>query len=237
MKNKKVLITGSGTGIGLACAKKFLEEGWHVLAHYNTTARALQILRKTFKEQMAIVQADFSDNKQLLKFLNLLEKESFSALVNNAAVYDFSKDFKNRISFAERTLKVNAIAPVLIAEIVVKKMRRERRGHIVNISSIAAKYGSPSEHIFYGVSKRALEGATRTLARENASSNICVNTIRPGVFDTTFHAKIGKNLSKRISKIPAKKCGQPEEMAELVFYLCHSNTFMTNQTLTIAGGD
>ena len=233
---RKVLITGAGTGIGLACTQKFLKNGWTVIAHFNRSSGHLEKL-KSYKSRLMTYQADFRQSSDVLRFLDFVKQQTLMGLVNNAALYDFSTQEKNRIQAIKDVLAVNAMVPALIAEVVFKKMCAKREGHIVNISSIAAKYGSSRDHIFYGISKRGLEALTRTLAREGAAFNICVNTIRPGVVSTDFHKKIKKNMSERKSLIPMKRFAQPSEVADLVYYLCHGNKFMTNQILTIAGGE
>lgn len=235
MNNKKVLITGAGTGIGLECTRQFLESGWMVAAHYHRTMDELKRLKKKFP--IELFKADFTKSSDIQKFIRAIAKEPFHALVNNAAIYDFVSNTKTRISSTEDVLRANMIAPALIAEAVFSGMKARRQGHIINISSIGAKYGSNGKHKFYGISKRGLEALTHTLAREGAPFNICVNTIRPGVIDTPFHKKIKRNMEQRKAMIPMKRLGQPEEVADLIYYLCERQTFLTNQTITIAGGE
>ena len=116
-------------------------------------------------------------------------------------------------------------------------MKKRKHGHIINISSIGAKYGSNINNIFYGVSKRGIESATKTLAREGAKHNILVNTIRPGVTNTDFINKLGKDIKKRIELIPLNRAMEPVELAKFIFYMCTQNTFITNEIITIAGGE
>jgi 3-oxoacyl-[acyl-carrier protein] reductase len=90
----------------------------------------------------------------------------------------------------------------------------------------------------YGCSKRALEGLSKTIAKEGAEYNILVNTIRPGVIDTDFHKKFPKDMRKRIEQIPLKKMGKASDVADLVFYLgSDKNNFITNEIVTISGGE
>lgn len=111
-------------------------------------------------------------------------------------------------------------------------------GRIVNISSIVAKYGGSANSLAYGCSKRALEGLTKILAREGAGYNILVNTIRPGVIDTVFHRKFPKDMDKRIAMIPVKRMGRPMDVAGMVYFLgSEKNNFITNQVVTVSGGE
>ncbi|MFA5256470.1 MAG: SDR family oxidoreductase, partial [Candidatus Omnitrophota bacterium] len=128
--------------------------------------------------------------------------------------------------------------PIRITSAVFAAMKKNMFGRIVNISSIAAKYGGSSRSMHYGCSKLALEGLTRTIAREGVAFNILANTVRPGVIDTDFHKKFPKDMKARISMIPMKRMGRPEEVADLIYYLgSGKNSFVTNETIAIAGGE
>ncbi len=235
--SKSVLITGAGTGIGLSCAKKFLDNGWHVYAHYHQTVDALKELQKSKGvKNLTLIKADFSRDDEVKTFLKDIVLFKLNALVNNAAVYDLSYSQSDRIKAVKEILFINTIAPTLIAETVFEGMKKEG-GSIVNVSSIGVKFGSSSKNIFYSASKSALEAVTRTLAREGAPFNILVNTIRPGVIDTPFHAKLGKNMEERKKLIPLKRLGRPDEIAQSVYFLCAENTFISSETMAISGGE
>lgn len=233
---KRVLITGAGAGIGLACTKKFLKEGWSVLAHYHSSVDELNKLKTQYGPNLAMIQANLSSPADVEKFLKQLKIEKLTALVNNAGMYDLSKKAPDRIKAVEEVLQVNLIAPTLILETVFEGMKAQKEGSIINISSIGAHYGSNSPNVFYSASKRGLEAVTKTFAREGAPFQICVNTIRPGVTNTDFHRKAGKDVQQRIDSIPMKRLVQPEDVAELVFTTC-TNNCVTNQIISIANGD
>ncbi len=234
---KKILITGGGSGIGLACVKLFLKEKWDVTAHFRSNAKYLVNLQKKYPNQLNIFKTDFSIENELCEFLDYIKDKSFDALINNAALYDLSKKGKNRLKDSEDVLRVNLVAPTLIAEHVFAKMKKKRNGQIVNISSIAVKFGSSMEHVFYGAAKGGLEVMTRSLAREAAPFNVCVNSIRPGVTDTDFHVRMGRDIKKRTAMIPLKRMASPHEIARLIFFLCSENSFITREVISIAGGE
>lgn len=237
-KIKSVLITGAGSGIGLALVKKFLLEGWKVVGHYHSSSQELKNLQKRYHhDALQLLKADFNKTSDVTAFLKHVKKYSLDALINNAGIYDVSSTSKNRIAHVQNTFLVNTIVPALIAEAVLTNMKKRRRGHIVNISSIGAKYGSGIGSMFYGASKRGLEAITKSLAREGAPYNVLVNTVRPGVTDTKFIYRIPKNLEDRKKLIPLKRFAEPMEVADLIFYLCAKNTFITSEILTISGGE
>lgn len=235
---KRVLITGAGAGIGLACTKKFLKDGWNVLAHYNSSKDELVRLQKEYSDKkLALIQADLGKQPDLEKFLKQLKTEKLTALVNNAGIYDLSKKAEDRIKNTQGVLLVNLIVPTLIIEAVIEGMKAQKEGAIVNISSIGAHYGSGSDNVFYGAAKRGLEAVTKTFAREGAPFHICVNTVRPGVTNTEFHSKAGKDPNQRMKTIPMGKIIEPQEIAELVFFACNNNRSITNQIISVAGGE
>ena len=231
---KKVLITGSSTGIGIACLKKFLENNWNILAHYYEDNEEFKSI--CTNSNVEPVQADFQSDDEINSFLDHLEKTNITALVNSAGCFDFSIDSKDRINSAKNVFCVNTIVPFLIAEKVIKKMKLNNYGNIVNVSSIGVKFGSGLESVFYGASKSALEPITRSLAREGAKNNILVNTLRPGITNTDFYDKIGKNITDRVKLIPLGRAAEASEIAEVIYFLCNDNTFITGQIIAIDGG-
>ena len=235
--NKKIaLITGSSTGIGFGCVEEFLKNGWEVLAHfYEETDKFSSLVSKNKIEP---INCDFSNENDVNDFLIFIKKRNISALVNSSGCFDFSHNQKNRIEAAKQVFQINTIVPTMIAEACLIKMKEAGFGRIVNLSSIGVKFGSNIENIFYGSSKIGLEAATRSLAREGSASNVLVNAIRPGITDTEFYKRIGKDLTERSKLIPLKRAAQPIEIAKFIYFLCsQDNTYITGQVLPISGGE
>lgn len=241
-EKRTVLITGVSSGIGERVAEKFIGNGWNIIGHYRTNSKQLAQIRKMADENHAdnlFIQADLSTTSGISKFNERIGNERIDCLVNNAGSYNIKKEYA-ALTFADltKTFGLNTFAPILIAAKVFEGMMKRKFGRIVNISSISAKYGGARNSLHYGCSKLALEGLTKTLAREGAGYNILVNTIRPGVIDTPFHEKYSKNMDERIKMIPLKRMGLPQEVADMVYYLgSDQNQYMTNETVTIAGGE
>ena len=232
---KKILITGSSTGIGFECAKYFIKKGWNVFGHYFEKNNNVEEIKSIKGNEC--YYCDFSDDRAIKDFIDKLELLEFDALINNAGCFDFSKNSDNRIHAIEKVLKINLIVPVLLSEVIMEKMKKRKSGCIINISSIGAKYGSNLDNIFYGITKRGIESATKSLAREGADYNVLVNSIRPGVTNTEFYNKLGKDISKRVELIPLKRSMEAEELAKFIYFMCSENTFITNEIITIAGGE
>jgi len=212
------------------------------VCHYFSSSKKAENIKRAVSAcgvRCRLFRVDLSSKKSLTSFVGKIRKLNISSLINNAGTYLASRDF-TQLSVADLvgTFMVNAFAPALISSGVFPRMKNDRFGRIVNISSIAAKYGGSRKSMHYGSSKRALEGVTKTLAREGAPHNVLVNTVRPGVIDTAFHKKFPKNMKKRIAMIPLKRMGKPEEIADIVYFLgSERNTLVTNDTLTVSGGE
>ncbi|MBF0557336.1 MAG: SDR family oxidoreductase [Nitrospirae bacterium] len=239
---RTVFITGATSGIGSAVALKFAAEGWNIILHFNSSGPQFGELKRKLSglnTQFQFLKADFSSRSQLRTLSAKLDTLRIDSVVNNAGTCMVSKHFSElTLKDMNDTFMVNSFAPMLLTSRIFMLMKERRFGRIVNISSIAAKYGGSSFSMHYGCSKRALEGLTRTLAREGAECNVLVNTIRPGVIDTAFHRKFPKDLTKRIAMIPLRKMGVPGDIADIAYYLgSDKNSFITNETIAISGGE
>lgn len=240
--NRTVLITGATSGIGSEIAIRFAKEGWNILCHYFSSEEKAKQLKRIIERtgvSCHLFKANFSSKNELQKFINKLKKFRIDSLINNAGTYIAARHF-NKLTIADitNTFMVNTFAPMLLAANIFMGMKKRGFGRIVNISSIAAKYGGSSHSMHYGCSKLALEGLTKTLAREGAKRNVLINTIRPGVIDTEFHKKFPKDMKKRIALIPLKRMGTPKDIAEVAYYIgSDRNNFITNEIITISGGE
>ncbi|GMT49375.1 MAG: beta-ketoacyl-ACP reductase [bacterium] len=239
---RTVLITGSTSDIGREGAIRFARAGWHVLAHYNSSfdkAKELRELILKANSQCDLFQGNLMIESDLHKLINDLKPYAIDSLVNNAGAYITSKHFSElELKEIMDTFILNTFSPMLISSKLFEGMKKRKFGRIVNISSIAAKYGGSSHSMHYGASKRALEGLTKTLAKEGAEHNVLVNTIRPGVIDTDFHKRFPKDMMKRMNMIPMKKMGSANDIAGMIYYLgSDQNKFITNEMVTISGGE
>lgn len=240
--SKTVFITGATSGIGRAVALEFARNGWNILAHYHSSkekALSLKTDIETIGQSCTIFRADLSKEPDIKSLIKKLDSHSIQSLVNNAGTYVSSRHFTElSMKDLQTTFGVNVFAPILISSALFVQMVEAGFGRIVNISSIAGKYGGSAVSMHYGASKHALEGVTKTLAKEGARKNVLVNTVRPGVIDTDFHKKFPKDMKKRIDMIPARRMGTADEVASMIYYLgSEKNGFVTNEIIAVAGGE
>lgn len=236
---RRVLVTGGATGIGGAITEAYLRRGWDVVCHYRSGQAPLPRLAEVPGQEVVPMQADFLERASLEAFLSSLDVMRIDALVNNAGGYIDQRHCRDLdLDVLSATFALNVSVPILVAMRVFEPMRRRGFGRIVNISSIAAKYGGSETSLPYGCAKRALEGLTRSLARQGASDNVLVNTLRPGLVETDFHSRFPKDMTRRVAMVPMRRMASPEEVARSAYFLgSEENTFTTNATLTVAGGE
>ncbi len=239
---KTVLITGASGGIGREISILFAKKKWNVLCHYNSSKNNIEDLEKCFKDNNSnyyFIKSDFSKKEDVDIFIDRLNEFNINSIINNAGIsIKDNRQHEVDLSKIIELFMINVFAAMAISKSIFDKMKNNNFGRIVNISSIGAKYGSSISSLPYACSKLALEGITKTFAREGAKYNVLVNTVRPGVMDTEFHKKVSKNLKKRISLIPLKKMIGVKEVAEMIYYLgSEKNNFITNEIITVAGGE
>ena len=247
MQGKRVLVTGSGTGIGREIALEFVREGADVAFHYGHSAdgaKAAVEEARNLGSQAEVFQADLSKlddvfrlAEQAIDFL-----EGVDVLINNAGI-TFNKPFLN-IS-PEQFIKiynVNIRAQFFLTQQVVKDMLEHGGGTICNITSIHGLQGAP-EHTLYAGTKGAIIAYTRALAVELAHKGIRVNAIAPGWVTVEnyyesipgFNEEEAKEVAKE--KIPLGRYGEPIDIAKLAVFLCSDEAgFIVGQTIVADGG-
>ena len=241
--NPVALITGGSGGIGAALCRSFGSAGYRIALHYSrdlASARALQEELAGRGAPCRLLRADLCRPGAAASLVRAALRGfgRLDVLVNSAGAVLGQKDFLEMPEADwERTLRLNAGAPFFLCREAFRAMRR-RGGRIINISSIAAKFGGSARSMHYGAAKAALEAVTVGLARHGARYDILVNAIRPGVIDTDFHRGFKKDMARRIAMIPLKRMGRPEEVAALALHLAGpGGDFITGQVLSVTGGE
>ena len=237
LKKKTALVTGANSGIGFEVAKILLANQFKVVGHYHHESAALGTLAQ---QDLELIQSDFSSTTDLTKFCRSLAERDIDVVINNAATY-VARDSLLDISpeSFQNTFCVNVIAPLRVMQTLIPPMLEREWGRIINVSSISASHGGSSTSLDYTSSKVALETITTTLARECAPRNVLLNSLRPGVTDTSMHARNpGKDLRARTAQIPLRRMGSPTEIAKVIAFLASEEaSFISGAIIPVSGGE
>ena len=242
------LITGASRGIGAATAVKAAYAGYDVCINYLNSADSAAAVACQVEAQgrrALTVQADTAKEADIIRLFETVDRDlgRLDALVNNAGITGTGCLIEDLLgSDLERVLMTNLAGPFMCAREAVSRMAFKNGGSggaIVNMSSAAAKLGSPFEFIHYAASKGGIESLTVGLAKEVAAEGIRVNAVRPGMIDTEIHASAGMpDRCERIAPtVPMKRVGTPEEVAEAVlFLLSEKSSYVTGTIVDVSGG-
>ena len=247
MSRGVAIVTGGSRGIGAAIARRIAADGWSVLVNYNTNRAAAEVVAADIAAaggEAAIVAADVSTEEGILALFAAADAMGrVGALVNNAGVGDRYGSVET-FSFerVERLMRTNVTGAIICAREAVKRMALKNGGAggvIINISSMAAKLGSPNQYVDYATTKGAIDTFTVGLALEWVNEGIRVCGVRPGVIETEFHATVGRpnRPAEAAQTLPMGRAGKPEEIAEAVAWLMSdAATYSTGAIIDVSGG-
>ena len=239
MNNKKILILGGSSDIGIEIIKIYLKNNFSILAQYNKGNKNFFSLVKKNKNYIKKIKFNFaSDNKKIENFFkknDVLESDVFI----NALGAIFETNYENlSLKNLDKSLKINAYPSIYATSILGRKMAKKKWGRIVNLGSIGVKFGGGKNNFPYSLSKFILEFFPNH-TKKWVKQNVLINTIRVGATNTKLHKKLPtKNLKKRAELIPMKRMANPKEIAKFIFFIgSDNNTYISHQVIPISGGE
>jgi 3-oxoacyl-[acyl-carrier protein] reductase len=246
LKDKAVLITGASTGIGAAAARAFAAHGARLAIHYNESREAAEQVAADVRAlggQAVLVAGDVTESENIKRIVAETHDAlgRIDVLINNAGglvartrIEDYSD------GFLQRVLALNVIQVALFMHATIPIMRQQKKGNVINVSSIAARQGGGAGAIIYAGAKGFIATATHGWAKEVVGDGIRVNAVSPGVIATPFHQRYttAEQLKAMQATIPMNRIGEPDECAGTFLYLASDELsgYVTGQVIEVNGG-
>jgi 3-oxoacyl-[acyl-carrier protein] reductase len=241
-KGQTAIITGGTRGIGRSIAEGFLKAGAKVIVTYSSNEAAAERFKQEnsrYDENIDVQKCDVAKYKEVGSFFEYVDKkyQGFEVLVNNAGIRKDAVLAMMKESEWHDVVEVNLSGVFYMCKFAVMSLMRKRYGRIINITSPSGKYGFEGQ-ANYAASKAGLIALTRTLSKEVARRGITVNCVSPGFIATELINDLSKELhDSYIAQIPAKRFGNPEEVAACVLFLASREaSYVNGSTLEVTGG-
>ena len=236
-KNKKILITGATGGIGNDLVRKFRSLGASIIATGTNQAK-LDKLKSEFLD-IKTKQFKLNEHDKIENFIDSCHNDlgGLDILVNNAGITLDNISLRLTIDDWKKVMDVNLTSTFLMCKYAIKKMLKNKKGKIINITSIVAHTGNPGQSN-YAASKSAIIGLSKSLALEYAKKKININCVSPGFIKTEMTEKINEDYKKiLISKIPSGELGKTEDVSNCVAFLASDmSDYITGETIHVNGG-
>ena len=228
---KKVLILGGSSDIGIKVIEKLIEDKNLLLSiHYNRFPPKLK-----FKKKINLIKKNLFDINE--KNITKIFENDYDIIINLVGYVSNQSFFNFSLKEVNKTILINSIIPYLIIRNSLKNMIKKKFGRIVNTSSVGIKFGGGKKTFAYSISKYLNEFIPSDI-RDLSSKNIFYNTLRIGVTKTKIHKKIkNKSLKNRVKLIPANKLASVDDVSNYIIYLIRNNNFITNEIVSITGGE
>jgi 3-oxoacyl-[acyl-carrier protein] reductase len=236
------LVTGGSRGIGAAISEKLGARGFHVIVNYvSNEAKAQEVVTKITAAggSAEAMKFDVGNEEQVVQAVAEIAKKGMplEVLVNNAGISEDSLILRLKKDSLDRTLQTNLVSAILLSREAVKLMMKNRKGSIIQISSVVGEMGNAGQ-VAYASAKAGMIGLTKSLAKEVASRNVRVNAVTPGYIETDMTNELNETQKNAISQnIPLGCLGSANDVAQLVSFLAGPESkYITGQVIGVNGG-
>ena len=238
LKENNIIVTGATGGIGNSIIEKLYDTGANILAT-GTKNEKLEELKKKF-QNIKTLKFDISQTDNLENFIEEATNQlggKLDCMVNNAGITQDNLAIRMSVDEWKKVIDINLTSTFLISKFAIKKMLKNKKGKIVNITSVVGHTGNLGQ-TNYTASKAGIIAMSKSLAIEYAKKNINVNCISPGFIKTAMTDKIDEKFKEVIiSKIPSARLGEPEDVANAVIFLVSPQSdYINGETLHVNGG-
>ncbi len=238
IQNKNIIVTGASGGIGNSIVEKLSNSGANILAS-GTKIEKLEQLKNKFKN-VKILKFDISQSNKIEEFIENASNElggNLDCVINNAGVTQDNLSIRMTFEEWKKVIDINLTSTFLMCKFAIKKMLKNKKGKIINITSVVGHTGNLGQ-ANYTASKAGIVAMSKSLAIEYAKKNININCISPGFIKTEMTNKIDDKFKDIIiSKIPSARLGEPEDIANAVLFLTSGHSdYINGETLHVNGG-
>ena len=238
LKNKNVIVTGASGGIGNSIIEKLNDQNVNILAT-GTKIDKLEELKNKYSN-IKTIKFDISQSDKIEEFLDNACKElggNLDCIINNAGITQDNLAIRMSLDEWKKVIDVNLTSTFLLSKFAIKKMLKNKKGKIINITSVVGHTGNLGQ-ANYTASKAGIVAMSKSLAIEYAKKNININCISPGFIKTAMTENIDPKFKETIiSKIPSARLGEPADIANAVLFLASSQSdYINGETIHVNGG-
>ncbi len=238
LEGTTALITGGSRGIGRAICLRLASEGADIVLHYHRNRAAAEEVVASIGRQVRLVHANLASPEEIQSMFRELSDLRLDFLVNNAGIWKGTPMGSSPLELVDEILNTNLKGPFWVTQCALPLLKDG--GRIINISSVAGRIGVAGGRSLYGATKAAIDSLTRNWALELAPRGILVNAVAPGYVTTDMtaaHMFDAATFERAIGRHPLGRLGTPEDVADVVAFLCSDGAkFITGQSINASGG-
>ena len=238
LKKNNIILTGATGGIGNSILEKLVDAEANVVAT-GTNEEKLNLIKSKHKS-VKVEKFDISKHDEIENFINKVSENfenKIDVLINNAGVTSDNLSIRMKEEEWKKVIDINLTSTFLLSKNVIKKMLKNKKGKIINITSVVGHTGNIGQ-ANYTASKAGLIAMSKSFALEYGKKNININCVSPGFIKTEMTDKIDQNYKEILkSRIPLDRFGEPKEVANTVLFLCSNlSDYITGETIHVNGG-